>query len=268
MISAKVIAHSVTPNGIPIITIEYAAPRFILAEFNTHRVFSRNAGSSRAIPTTKIIEAVVNTPVIPVWNRNKPGMQGVFDVTDEEIAAWQEVWLEARNDAVKHAQRLFDLKCHKQIVNRVLEPYMYYKGLVTSTEWENWFNLRDHEAAQPEIALVARAFKEAIDKSTPVTLYPGQWHLPYILGDEFSLLVSDQLKVSAARCARLSYRTFDDNKISTVEKDTKLFDDLFAEGHMSPFEHQATPDDDFEYPHEHGNFTGWRQFRKQIEKDN
>ena len=120
MISANVIAHSLSPDGVPIITIEYSAPRFILAEFNTHRVFSRNAGSSRAIPTTKIIERVVESPVIPIWNRNKPGMQGVFDVSDNEIAQWEAIWLEVRDDVVRHATRLNEAKCHKQIVNRIL----------------------------------------------------------------------------------------------------------------------------------------------------
>lgn len=265
MLLAKVIADSITSTGVRLTTIEYTAPRFILAEFNTHRVFSRNAGSSRAIPTTKLIERVVDTPVIPMWSRNKPGMQGVFDVTTEEEAEWTKIWLEARDDAVKHAKRLAEVKAHKQSVNRVLEPYMYYKGVVTSTEWANWFALRDHEAAQPEIAMLARAFREAMDASIPRLLDEGSWHLPYVFEDELHLDLPSQIKVSVARCARVSYKTHDDDKVSVLEKDIKLYDDLLAEKHMSPFEHQACPDPFFEEEYLSGNFSGWVQFRKLLE---
>lgn len=262
MISAKVICDSVSLSGIRLTTLEYSAPRFILAEFNTHRVFSRNAGSSRAIPTTRIIERVVETPVIPMWTRNKPGMQGVDDVTAEEAAEWTAIWLEARDDAVRHAKRLADAKAHKQSVNRILEPYMYYKGVVTSTEWDNWFALRDHEAAQPEIEVLAKAFRESMNASTPQLLQQGEWHLPYIFGDEKSSLISDQLKVSTARCARVSYRTFDDNKVSAYNKDVELYQELTDSGHWSPHEHQATPIDEHDWS---GNFRGWCQHRQKLQ---
>ena len=262
MIFAKVITDSISFSGVRLTTIEYSAPRFILAEFNTHRVFSRNAGSSRAIPTTKIIERVEETPVIPVWSRNKPGMQGIFDVTDEEMAEWTAIWLEARDDAVKHAKRLLDKKAHKQSVNRILEPFMFYKGVVTSTEWDNWFALRDHEAAQPEIAILARAMKAAMDSSVPTLLNYGQWHIPYITEDEANLSHEEKLKVSVARCARVSYKTFDDDKLSDPLKDFGLYDGLLEEQHLSPMEHQATPLlDPTEWS---ANFRGWNQFRQTI----
>jgi len=265
MISAKVIADSITSTGIRLTTIEYNAPRFILAEFNTHRVFSRNAGSSRAIPTTRIIERVVETPVLPVWSRNKPGMQGTFDVNEAEEAEWTKIWLEARDDAVKHAKRLAECKAHKQSVNRILEPYMFYKGVVSSTQWDNWFALRDHEAAQPEIAILARAFREAMEASTPTLLHEGEWHMPYVFGDERNLLVSDQLKISVARCARVSYRTHDDDKVSVFSKDIELYAGLLEEKHFSPFEHQAQPDPFFEEECLSGNFHGWVQYRRLLE---
>lgn len=265
MISTKVIADSLTETGVRLVTLEYTAPRFILSEFNTHRVFSRNAGSSRAIPTTKLIERVVDNPVIPVWTRNKPGMQGSDDVTDAEIAEWTAIWLEARDDAVKHAKRLAEKKSHKQSVNRILEPYMYYKGVVSSTEWSNWNDLRDHEAAQPEIAILARAFREAMEESTPTVLREDDWHLPYVLEEEKALSIEIQIKISVARCARVSYKTFDDDKVSAVEKDIQLYQQLLDEKHFSPFEHQALPDAYFESEHLYGNYSGWIQYRKLLE---
>lgn len=263
MISASVIADSISPSGVRLTTIEYSAPRFILAEFNTHRVFSRNAGSSRAIPTTRLIERVEESPVIPVWTRNKPGMQGIDDVTESEVIEWTQIWLEARDDAVKHAKRLLECKAHKQSVNRILEAYMYYRGVVTSTEWDNWTALRDHEAAQPEIAILARAFREAMEASKPKLLQPGDYHLPYITTNELALDKDSRFKVSVARCARVSYKTFDDDRLSDVAKDFGLYQGLLDEQHLSPFEHQATPLDNAD--EWSGNFRGWSQYRKTLE---
>lgn len=273
MISAKVIEDSITNHGHRLSTIEFNAPRFILPQFNTHRVFSRNAGSSRAIPTLKLIEKAIEFPVMPIWNKNKPGMSGTTDgLTDEDIKLYEEIWIEGRDYAVKTAKKLADAGAHKQLVNRVLEPYLYFKGVVSATDWQNFLNLREHHAAQPEIAILAASIRQALENSSPVLLDDYQWHLPYVFGDERKLLIDTQIKISVARCARVSYRTFDDDKVSTVEKDTQLYEQLFTEKHLSPFEHQATPLREAQIAFGGfksdltGNFTGWNQFRKQIER--
>lgn len=285
MISAKVIADSLNTSQYSILekrltTFELVFPRFILPQFNTHRVFSRNAASSRAIPLAKTIKQVIEMPVMPIWNKNQPGMQGTFDVTSEEEEEFIKIWLDARDDAVKHAKRFKDAEAHKQIANRILEPYMFTKVVLTSTEWENFFNLRIHEGAQPEIERLAILIKERLlfvmengqRASDPVRLKYGEWHLPYVLPEEKTLPIDVQVKISVARCARVSYKLHDDSQYSTVDKDVALYEALYTDGHMSPFEHQATPYQHYQdwmgNPHLQGNLKGWKQHRKLLEGSN
>lgn len=265
MISAKIILDSVNDLDKRLTTIEFVAPRSILAQFNTHRVFSRNAASSRAIPVSKIITKVEETPFIPIWNVNKKGMSGVDSFSDKEKVVLTHHWLNARDDAIKHAKTLSELGAHKQIVNRILEPFSYFQGVVSSTEWTNFLELREHDAAQPEIATLATAIHRAIDDSSPVHISKG-WHLPYVLPEELELDIQTQLKISVARCARVSYKTFDDAKVSTVDKDIALYFQLLESKHGSCFEHQATPMsiiDDLNTKLQ-GNFQGWLQNRKLL----
>jgi thymidylate synthase ThyX len=259
--SAKIILDSTNCcTGTRLITSELTYPRFIHAEFMTHRVFSRNAASSRAIPTRKMIEMVKENPAMPVyWGKNRRGMSAGEEITD--IAASKELWLEARDRAVEIAEKMRDLKMHKQIVNRILEPWKWMTVIVTATQFSNFFALRDHADAQPEIAHIARMWKVAMDESKSEF---REWHIPYIQDDEQDLPLDTRLKISTARCARVSYLTHDG--VRSIHKDLELHQRLLTggdTGHWSPFEHPAraiiTPDGVNQYS---GNFLNWEQYRK------
>jgi len=179
--SAKVVAHSKAPNGEELITLEIELHRFILPEFNTHRVLSRNFQSSRAVPAKSMIEQVRSNPALPVhWGENQKGMVAEKELKD--ITAVKQGWIQAAKDAAKYAEALDGLKCHKQVVNRLLEPFMWTKGVVTATKdgFESFFKLRCHKDAQPEIKLLAERMRGVIEDSTPNYLEYGDYHLPYL----------------------------------------------------------------------------------------
>ncbi len=278
MIEAKIIEDSISEQGKRITTMQVKFHRFILPEFNTHRVFSRNFSSSRAIPTKKLLEQVANDPAMPVfWGKNQPGMQAVEEMENKYQA--EVMWRESAQKASNIASRLAEAGCHKQIVNRIIEPYLWANGIVTSTEWDNWFELRAHGDAQPEIHELAIKMREAMNNSTPKLLKPGEWHLPYISQDErndsfFKIPANKWMlqKISAARCCRVSYLKHDGN-MPDVNDDLALFQRLAGAVplHASPLEHQASPDDTDEFneysnPNFHGNFKGWVQYRKYWER--
>ena len=272
-IQAKIIADSISENDNRITTVQVKFHRYILAEFNTHRKFSRNFSSSRAIPTSKLLEQVITNPALPVyWGKNKSGMQAIeeISISDQEKAT---MYLQsAAIDAANVAKKLSDMGVHKQIVNRVLEPYLFVEGIVTSTEWNNFFELRCHKDAQPEIQELANKIKTAINNSTPIKLNNDQWHLPYIKDDDYRLIAGYPdvkfilQKISAARCCRVSYLLHDGTN-PNVTDDLSLFNRLAGSvpKHHSPLEHQALPDLVYQYPEYHGNFDGFIQFRKLSE---
>lgn len=303
--TAVVIADSISDQDVRITTFQLRYWRAIHAELMTHRVFSRNAGSSRARPSKAIIEQVAYDPWGPIiWGLNEPGMQAnsVADIDVEMESLWS--WRNAATRAANSATALLDLGLHKQIVNRVLEPFTYIDVVVTATDYANWFALRLDKDAQPEIQQLAQAMKDAMDASKPVFLKSGEWHLPYITTNDYaeaqnhiSYVISkdrpetllDLLKkISAARCARTSYKAFD-GKVASIDDDLSLFDKLMSGNlkHASPTEHQATPDIKIGFrnidpstqtredpyglcesiwknPKLHANFRGWIQFRKTI----
>jgi thymidylate synthase ThyX len=276
-------------------------PRFLLPEFNTHRVFSRNFRSSRAVPIAKLIEEVRDNPYEPAqWLKNKPGMQATEPMSAFEAAESRIAWQNGANLAADTAERLLKVGTHKQWANRVLEPYLYVHGVVTATDWDNFFELRDHPDAQPEIQALAKAIKAAFQDSKPQLLQPGQWHMPFVdaavevvdvihhLRNVVQINPTDErilkvfIKLSVARCARTSYLTHEGTK-PTIEKDLELYDRLVGARplHASPAEHQATPDgfiDGYEGPYGewrvggwqspnlHGNFRGFIQNRKILEQ--
>lgn len=260
---AKVIADSVSLAGVRLTTLQITFPRIVLAELNTHRTMSRNSASSRAIPVAKQVERVRTNPFIPeAFCANQKGMQAgaVLDADGQTLA--REIWLKAANQACETATALASNAVHKQWANRVLEPYSWHTAIVTATEWSNFFALRCSSEAQPEIRTIAEAMREAIFYSGPDQLGPGAWHTPYVdLSTEPALIGRDDLlKVSVGRCARVSYLTQDGRQDPAA--DAQLHDRLLTSGHMSPFEHVATPaDDDRTFI---GNFRGWRQYRKTI----
>ncbi len=156
-VSAKVIKDSISPDGVRITTLELEYPRIIHSELMTHRVFSRNSASSRAIPVSKVIELVESNPAMPVhWGKNQAGMQAKEELDDLNKEAVRQLWLEAAKQAVSIAKVMADIGGHKQVVNRILEPFQHMKVVVTSTEWANWDWLRDHPDADPTIHALAK----------------------------------------------------------------------------------------------------------------
>jgi len=238
MITSKVIADSINIDGSRIVTLQLAYPRFIHGEFMTHRVFSRNAMSSRAIPVKKVIEQVLKEPETPIhWGANQAGMSA--DTEIYKVKGAIELWGIAARQAALGAKDMIDLGLHKQVVNRLLEPFQTMHTVVTATEWENFFILRDHKDAQPEIKQLAIVMRESIEASTPLFLGKDDYHLPY-LDDKTNLTSLQAIKCSIARCARVSYLNHDQSEPS-VHKDLGLYDMLYESGHLSPFEHVATP---------------------------
>ncbi len=259
--NARVLLDSVGSNGIRLTTLEVTFPRFVLAEFNTHRTFSRSSASSRAVPTARLLERVETDPVVPLeWGRNKAGMSASDVLSGDEAETARRIWLSARDDAVAHARRLLSLKVHKQELNRLLEPFLWHTVIVTATEWQNFFELRCAPNAQPEIRAAASLMREAIAQSRPRDVGIGAWHTPLIQPDEAGLELEARKRVSAARCARVSYLTHEGKR--EIEKDLELYERLKSDRHLSPFEHVATPSDDSSF---HANFRGWIQMRAEIE---
>lgn len=269
-IYAKMIADSVSTAGKRICTLELQYPRFIHGEVMTHRVFSRNAMSSRAIPVAKMIEQVRNNPALPVyWGANQPGMQASTELTGETLAEAREMWFQAADAAAEFAEKMSNLHLHKQIANRVLEPFQWMRTLVTSTEWDNFFELRMHPDAQPEFQALAVKIHDAMSESEPVIRWyagPNSLHLPYVRDAERRVYREDVLlRLSTARCARVSYLTHD-GQTPDVEKDLELYERLVGSKpiHASPCEHQASPLPDASEAHR--NFVGWSQYRQEVEK--
>lgn len=261
-ISAKVIEDSISVDCPRLITMKLTYPRFIHAEFMTHRVFSRNASSSRAIPIEKMIDAILTDPAMPVhWGSNKPGMQAGAEV--EQTGPVIDTWLCARDHAVTQARIMSKFGLHKQIVNRILEPFAHITVVVTATDWDNFFALRRHTDAQPEIHALADAMWQAQQDSTPKRLFASDAHLPYL--SQIERHHEDRMKISAARCARVSYLTHD-GKVPSTEADLALYDRLVGSApmHASPLEHQAQPDPWGVSPELYGNLRGWIQFRKVV----
>lgn len=297
-ISASIVADSISPEGIRLTTLQLRYPRFIHAEFMTHRDFSRNASSSRAIPVSRMIEDLRRDPAIPTyWGSNKPGMQAGAELTDQDLIRSKNDWLQAMELMLDYAEVLVEYGLHKQIANRILEPWAHINVVVTATNWANFYALRRHEDAQPEIKALADAMWEAQEASTPELLQAGDWHLPYINHDDHEICLNygnttdtswleTLKKVSVARCARVSYLTHD-GRPTTIEEDLALYEKLVVAQplHASPAEHQATPDTyphyettlidgdkeeliksdiAWDHPKLHGNFSGWLQYRKLL----
>jgi hypothetical protein len=264
----RVIEDSLNPyNKIRLTTLQLRYWRGIHAEFMTHRVFSRNASSSRAIPVSTFLKQVWNDPATPVhWGANQPGMKARTELTGFKKWFAQFMWKTSGKMVCCLVWLTNKVSSpHKQVFNRLLEPWQYISVIVTSTEWDNFFELRNHPDAQPEIQELAREMKYAMDNSKPTERYT---HIPYITGSDRIALGQDAstgrlMQISTARCARVSYFTHD-KQIPEIEKDLKLFNDLVGSVpiHASPTEHQAEALDSEEF---NKNFRGWSQFRNIVE---
>ncbi len=263
----------------PIVSMKLRYWRAIHAEFMTHRVFSRNASSSRAVPVHKMAE-IANDIYVPIFRANQPGMMpGEFLGHPEQVEA-ERLWREAAAKCVETAMILGakdGLNVHKQWANRMMEWFGFINVQATATDWDNFFRLRletnedGSPVPQDEMYYLALAMKNAYDSVNLEYLMPGQWHLPWITKDERAEFdLADLKKISAARSASISYETVD-GKPMTVTKAITLCDKLLVQAHMSPFEHQAMADERIEgsWAHRalHGNFTGFAQWRKFIEEE-
>lgn len=264
--SAKVIKHSVTDTGRNLYTLELRYPRFIHGEFMTHRSKSRNASSSRAIPITKMIKNVLANPAQPiVYGSNKAGMQAGSEIGPIAKFFAKTLWYMACYIACAFSYLLSKTGLHKQHCNRITEPFQYITVLASFTESDNFFKLRNHKDAQPEIEKLANLMKQAMLQSKPEPLTRG-WHLPYITQADIDKYGLRQcVLMSAARCARVSYLNHDGTK-ACVTKDIELHDLLVGSEpmHMSPTEHQAKPSGNGKW---YGNFRGWKQYRWFLERD-
>lgn len=263
MITAKIIADSVNKpsNSKRITSFVLTYPRFIHAELLTHRMFSRNAASSRAIPISKFIEDVLTDPALPVhWGKTQKGMQADNEVDEETKTKAIILWNEARDSAVEYAKKLKELGLHKQVVNRILEPYFHITTLLTATEFDNFFKLRAHKDAQPEIRELAYKMLECYQNNKPEEKDLDEWHIPF--GDKYTsgLSLEQKLKIATARAARVSYKTFDGE--INFEKDYELHDNLLADGHYSPFEHCAQAKFGV-----FDNFCQWKSYRYSLKHE-
>ena len=271
-----ILASRSTVEGAPVIyTIRMRYPRIIHGEIMTHRVFSRNARSSRAVPVRTMLLETTTIPFIPWhWGANQKGMQATEECNAPVTLATikhangglyyrnedfdrENAWLSARDAAVNHATAFMDAGYHKQNVNRLLEPFSWIDTLITSTDWANFLHLRDHKDAEPHLQDLARLVKQAIEEATVWKRSEGEWHLPYVNNDDRRLadrlfdaspprkqeMVNEFLcKISAARCARISYKPFDGD--ASYERELERYGDLVTSDrvHASPLEHQAQAD--------------------------
>lgn len=267
MYEAEIICDSINQLGIRATTIAITFPRIILAELNTHRMFSRSTTSSRAIPIMTTIKQVWNNPFIPIYfGKNKTGMQSSEEITGMPRILAETIWIIASKIACIFAFSMYKLGLHKQLGNRLLETWVWATTLITATEWDNFFMLRKHEDAQPEFQKLANIMNDAIESSIPIFLKIGEWHMPYVsIYEQVTLPIAMQLKISTARCARVSYYTHGTNSLN-VEKDLKLHDLLIESTpkHASPTEHQLTPQHELKYFY---NVNSWKSYRYYLDND-
>lgn len=287
---ARILKDSISPDGVRLTTIEATYPRIVHAEMMTHRVFSRNSASSRAIPLNKMLERVKEDGFEPIWwGKTQKGMQAEEELTGDELQRAKQRWKDAKDHMVSVVSDLQRIGLHKQIANRLLEPFLWHTSIVTATEWENFFALRCHGATQPELHEIANMMKGTLDLSKPDLLKEGEWHLPLIT--DLDALTSEGYSIEdikcicVGRCARVSYLTH--TGVRDPKADIELCMKLLASGHMSPFEHCARPMTrqdarlifrrpgivgldicDLEPQNTFsGNFRGWVQMRKGLHNE-
>jgi thymidylate synthase ThyX len=258
-IEAKILADNRNTSGNRITSFLLRYPRFIHADFMTHRLFSRNTSSSRARPVAQLIAEAELEPAMPIyWGKNQKGMQAERELDQEELIKAKGHWHNARSAAIREAKALNEIGMHKQYVNRLLEPFTHITVICTATHFGNFFNLRAHKDAMPEIQDLAYKMLTLYSSNEPKLLQPEEWHLPF--ADQYlndGLELSSLLKIVTARAARVSYLNYEGN--ISHDKDYDLHDRLIEGGHWSPFEHAAMA---LSGPIPCGNFVGFKQYRK------
>lgn len=265
-IFAEIIADSLNAEtGDRLTTFRIVCPKFILAEINTHRMLSRSFSSSRAIPAKKMRQRVIQDPVIPVeFGKNKKGMQSDGTLSGWRLFLARHCWLLARYPACLFHWVGEFTGLHKQVCNRLIEPWVWAEGVISATEWDNFFKLRCHKDAQPEFKILAQKMNFWYRSWQTTYVNPGCIHAPFVDEDEKEAhCISYQKMIASARCGRVSYY-LKNGKKSSVEQDVSFCDRLAGSNpkHLSPFEHVATA---LKSSEKCGNFKGWRQYRKEIE---
>lgn len=288
--SVKIIADSINKFGQRITTFELEYPRLVHSEILTHRLLSRNSASSRAVPTVSVLDSIAKRIAMPVfWGKNQKGMQSYQELDSLQKSASKALWVEAAKQATSLSKIMQETGLHKQVANRITEPFTYMKVIVTATDFENFFWLRTHHAADPTIKQLASMMQEAYNKNKPELLHEGEWHLPYVdkrLIRDGDLTIEDALMLSVSSCCQVSYRKQD----QSLEKAKKIWDmlniaDTVEPEHSSPTEHQARCFNQSKpavmYPHlwpvgvthvdrnldmHSGNLKGWLQYRHILEQ--
>lgn len=267
-IQVKIIADSNNQWGKRLTTFELVYPRVIHGENLTHRMFSKNGASSRAIPVKDVIDMVRSNPaMLSRYGANQSGMQDKgaehtelieLPWTDVKYSA-RDLWELAARDMCDYAEAFDKADYHKQVPNRLLEPFQWMKVVLTGTEFKNFFWLRDHPAADPTFQDLASNMHQVYNESVPVDLNPGDWHVPYYYDgvwvaagvneegenvDIHNHTLQEALEISMSCCAQVSYRKLDDSQ----EKAKRVVSRLNLNGeqpedpaHASPSEHQGTP---------------------------
>jgi hypothetical protein len=269
---AEIILDSINEFGVRLTTMEVTFHRFILAEVNTHRKLSRNSASSRAIPLETMLQRAIDHPALPIlWPREQPGMSGGADLEGVDLWDAEDVLADIRNYTTSRLREYVEnhpdksTRLHKSLLNRPLEWFMWHTAIISSTEWDNLFHQRISTTAQPEFYELAVAMQDALHRSDPVERQANEMHLPYTSMEERATLTAEELiKISTARCARVSYLTHDGKR--DISEDIRMFDEtLWANGHWSPMEHPAmatatvSPLSNFD--------SGWVQVRQFVERN-
>lgn len=267
MLEVKVNCDSINPLDVRLTTMVLVYPHFIHAQLMTHRAFSRNASSSRAIPVAKMLRIVRQNPAQPIlWFKNQSGMQTQELLTTDDADRAKQIWADGAEHAIQTSQKLLDLGVHKSIANRPLSPYIHMTTIVSATEWGNFFNLRVHSDAQFEHSELSYLILQAYRSHQPTFKAWGEWHLPFTnqyISENLSL--NQLIQISSARCARVSYMNYDGD--FERSKDYALHDDLVTNHHSSPLEHPAEANNSVD-PQSPQNFdTSWLQYRKMIPKE-
>lgn len=272
MYSVEIVKDSINEQGNRLVTLQACYPRVIHSEVMTYRMFSRNAQSSRATPVSKVISNVREDPYIPLeFGINKQGMVANSYLEGEELDKARDIYLKSLEHSLEAAEELLSMNVHKQVVNRLLEPYSYINTLISATKWNNFLYQRCHKDADPAIQKLAYMIKDALNNSEPELITKGGIHLPYITNEDRERLnhnENDLITTSVARCARVSRLGFD-LKETTLEQDTKTYNILVGSDpkHGSPLEHIAKPLINKEDLDKCGNFTGFTQLRKFISNE-
>lgn len=264
-ITAEVVQASRYNNKV-VWTLKLKYGLMIHAELLRHKLFSHSVKSNRAIEPHRIRHEVINDPYIPVrFGQNQRGMVAKGESKYARFA--RKMWLAARYVACGIHYCFEKIGIHKEITNRLLFPWQWVSQTLTFTEIDNFFNLRLHQAAQPDIQRLAQVIRDCLenahanDEIEDIGL--GDYHVPYVNrykngegqvvyrdNDGRELSVEQAIVCSMARCARSSYNNHDGSKSTYntrvkqgMRTDLEIYQDLIESKpvHASPGEHVCTP---------------------------